>query len=143
MTECGTLIRVETVTSQLATCHSTNSMDEVSMIEIFKSILVRVMGVGTTVEIVCQGVLNTVLVASILRDGQNTRNGGHQGTYTILLLIVQKRSYDPTSVGTIAGLTTDTDSGTTNAKMVNGAGDSVRRRRHCKIDEEVGSNRSG
>ena len=43
--EGGALVRVESVTRQLAACHPTDGMDEVSTIEIFKTVLIRVMGV--------------------------------------------------------------------------------------------------
>ena len=46
-------------------------------------------------------------------------------------------------IGTIASLATNTDSSLINTKMVDGTGDSTRRRRHCRNGEEVGDNRSG
>ena len=49
--EGGTLIRIESVTSQFATSHLTDGMDEVLMVKIFKSILVWIMGVGAIVEL--------------------------------------------------------------------------------------------
>ena len=37
--------------SQLATGHSTNGVDEIMMVEIFKAILIRIVCIRTTVEI--------------------------------------------------------------------------------------------
>ena len=54
-----------------------------------------------------------------------------QGTYLVLLLIVHEGSNGVAGVGTITGLTTNTNGGSTNAEMINGAGDSTRRGRHC------------
>ena len=65
-TKCGALIRVQSVMGQLTPCHPTNGMNEVSSIEIFKTILVRVVGVGPMEEIMCRGVLDTILIMSIL-----------------------------------------------------------------------------
>ena len=42
--------------------HPANRMDEVVVVKVFKPILIRVMGIGTTIEVVCRGVLNTVLI---------------------------------------------------------------------------------
>ena len=64
--ECGTLIRVKLVTSQLTTSHPTDGMDEVSAIEIFEPVLIQVVGVGPTMEVDGGGVLNPVLIMSIL-----------------------------------------------------------------------------
>ena len=51
-------------------------------------------------------------------------------TYTILLLVVHKRSNGLTSVGAVTGLTMDLNSGAANAEMIDSAGDSTRRGRH-------------
>ena len=51
-------------------------------------------------------------------------------TYTILLLIIHERSNGPTGVGTITGLTTNTDGGMADAKVIDGTRDSAGRRRH-------------
>ena len=55
-------------------CHSTNSMDEVSMVQVFEPVLVRVMSIGTTIEVVSQRVFNSILVVGILHKGQNACN---------------------------------------------------------------------
>ena len=77
--ECGALIRIQVMTSQLTAHHLTDGMDEVSMIKIFEPILIQIMGVGAKEEIMSQGVLNTVFIASVLQDGQDTWNVQHRG----------------------------------------------------------------
>ena len=48
----------------------------------------------------------------------------------VSLLIEHKRSYGPTGIGAVAGLATNTNGGTANAKMVDSAGDGARRGGH-------------
>ena len=64
--ECGALVGIQTVTSQLAACHPTDRVNEVSVIEIFKPILIQVVGVGVTVEVMGRGILDTIFIASVL-----------------------------------------------------------------------------
>ena len=52
MAEGGALIRVELMTCQFATHHPTDGMDEVPTVEIFKAILIGIMGIGAAVELV-------------------------------------------------------------------------------------------
>ena len=52
-------------------------------------------------------------------------------TYTVLLFVVHKRGNGATGVGTITCLTMNVNGGTTDAEMVDGAGDGTRRGRHC------------
>ena len=66
VTEGGTLIRIKTMVGQLAVSHPANGMYEISAIEIFETVLIRIMGVGLTVEVQRQGVLDPVLIMSIL-----------------------------------------------------------------------------
>ena len=54
-------------------------------------------------------------------------------THSVFLLIEKKRGNSPTGVRTIAGLATDINSSAANAEMVDGAGDSARRRRHLVV----------
>ena len=110
-------------------------MDEVPSVEIFKPILIRVVSVGATVEIMSRRVFNSILVTGILQESQNTCNNKEQGTYLVLLLVVHERSNGSASVGMITGLTTNTDGGTANAKMINSTGNSARGRGHCINDE--------
>ena len=65
-TERSTLIRVQTMTCRLAACHLTNGVDEVAVVQIFKPILIQVMGVGAMVEFMSQGIFNSILIMSIL-----------------------------------------------------------------------------
>ena len=60
------MIRVETVTCQLATHNPADGMNEVSVVEIFKPILIGVMDVGLVVEFMSQGILNPIFIMSIL-----------------------------------------------------------------------------
>ena len=48
------------------TGHPADGMDEVSAIEIFEPVLIRVMGVGPTMEVSGRRVLNPVLIMSVL-----------------------------------------------------------------------------
>ena len=62
------------VTSEFSTRHPTDGVDEVAAIEIFKSVLVRIVGVGVTIEIVGRRILPTLFVTCILEPDQNTCN---------------------------------------------------------------------
>ena len=64
--ERSALIRVQVMTSEFATGHTTDRVDEVPTVKVLKPILVRVVSVGTMVEIHRQRVFNTVLITSIL-----------------------------------------------------------------------------
>ena len=66
------MIRIQLVTSQLTTGHPTDGVDEISVIEIFKPVLVRVMSIGLTVKVSGRRVLDPVLVTSILGHNQIT-----------------------------------------------------------------------
>ena len=65
------MVRIKLVTCEFATSHLADGMDEIMTIEIFKSILVGIVGVGTTIKLVCQRIFDTVLVVSVLRRRQN------------------------------------------------------------------------
>ena len=58
------------------------------------------------------------------------RKDDDKGTYSICFLVEHEGGYGPTGIGAVAGLTADMNSGAANAEMVDGAGDSARRRRH-------------
>ena len=64
----STLIRIKLMMRQLMPHHMAQSMDEVSMVQVVEPILIRVMGVGLTVEVMGRRVLNPILVMSILRN---------------------------------------------------------------------------
>ena len=61
----------------------------------------------------------------------------------VLFLIKHEWGYGPTGIGTIASLTMDTNSSAANAELVNGAGDSTRRRGHCVSSSVRRDNQSG
>ena len=48
----------------------------------------------------------------------------------VFLLIKHKRSNGPAGIGVVASLATNSNGGTANTKMVNGAGDGMRGGRH-------------
>ena len=52
MTKSGALIGIQLVTGKLTASHATDCMDEVPTVEIFKAILIRIMGIGAAVELV-------------------------------------------------------------------------------------------
>ena len=115
---------------QLVARHPTNSMDEVPTVKIFEPVLIWVMGIRTMIEVMSQGILNSVLVASIPEYDQNKLLVNTNRTYTVFLFIEHEGSNGSTGVGTVAGLTMDTNGGLADTKMVDSAGDSMRRRRH-------------
>ena len=63
----GTLVQIELVAGQLTASHSTDGMDEVLMVEIFETILVGIVGVGSMMEVRSGRILHSVLVMSVLR----------------------------------------------------------------------------
>ena len=65
-TEGSTLVRVQVMTAELATGDPTDRVNEVGPVEILEPVLIRVMGVGTTVEIIGRRILSTLLVTCIL-----------------------------------------------------------------------------
>ena len=65
-TEGSALVRIKMVTTELATCDPADRMDKVSPIKILEPILVRVMSVGSAVEVIGRRVLPTFLVTCIL-----------------------------------------------------------------------------
>ena len=62
--------------SQLAAHHPTNRVDEIPTVQVFEPILIRIVGVGTAVELVGRRVFNPVFIMSILGTCQNTCNDG-------------------------------------------------------------------
>ena len=75
-------------------------------------------------------VFDSILIVSILSNGQNTWNGGPNKTYTVLLFVEHEGGNSPAGVSTVASLTVDMNSSIANAKMVDGAGDGTRKGRH-------------
>ena len=64
--ESGALVRIKMMTTEFTTSDPTNRVDEVGTIQVFEPVLIRVMGVGTTIEVVSRRVLPTFLVTCIL-----------------------------------------------------------------------------
>ena len=100
------------------------------MVEVFKTVLIWVMSIGTTVEVQRGWVFNPILIVSILQNIQCATTEGSGKTYMILLFVKHKGSNGPTGVSTVPGLTANSDSGTTNPVLALGAGDGMRRGRH-------------
>ena len=65
-TEGSALVRVKMVTAELTASHPADRVNEVGTIEVFKPILVRVVGIGTAVELIGRRILPTLLVTCIL-----------------------------------------------------------------------------
>ena len=72
--ERGALVRVEMVTSELTAGHATDGMNKVTTKQIFEPVLIRVVGVGTTIEVIRRRVFTTLLVTCILQSSQHTCN---------------------------------------------------------------------
>ena len=66
------MIRVKVVTGQLVTSHPTDGMDKVAAVKVLEPILVRIVGVGPTVEVGGRRVFYPVLIMSVLRSCQLT-----------------------------------------------------------------------
>ena len=65
-TEGRTLVRIEMVATELATSHTADRVNKVCPIQVFEPVLIRVVGVGTAVELVGRRVFPTFLVTCIL-----------------------------------------------------------------------------
>ena len=65
-TKSGTLVGIEMVTAEFTTSHTANRVDKVGAVKIFEPVLIRVMGVGTTVKVVGRRIFPTLLVTCIL-----------------------------------------------------------------------------
>ena len=114
----GTLVWVQVVTAEFAPSHTTNCVDEIPTVKIFKPVLIWVMGVGTTVEVIRRRIFTTLLVTCILQSNQHTCNDGLAGTYTISFLIEHEGSDGPPGVGMVTGLTSNADSGLAPAVLI-------------------------
>ena len=77
------------MTSQLAARHPANGVDEVATVEIFKTVLIRIVCIGVTVELMSRGILDPVLVTSVLWDHQNMWNIEYEGVSVPLATLVQ------------------------------------------------------
>ena len=132
-TKRSALIRIEAVMSQLVAGHPADCVNEIMMVEIFKPILIWVMGVGTMIEIHRRRILHTVLITSILWNIQYTCYSGLGRTYSVFLFIEHEGGDGPTSIGTSASLTMDTNCGAAPAVFVLGAGDGTSGHWHSKV----------
>ena len=116
--------------NQLVMRHLTNSMDKVATVQVLKPILIRVMSVQATVEVVRRGVLDPVLITSILRGRQDTWSDEGRRTYSVFFFIKYEGGDDLTSIGVRPSLSMNADGSTANAEVVDSAGNGVRRGRH-------------
>ena len=66
MTKGGVLIRVKVVVSQLVMSHLADCMDEIPTVQVFEPIFVRIVRIGSTIELMGRRVLNPLLIMSIL-----------------------------------------------------------------------------
>ena len=107
------------------------------LVKDFEPVMIQVVSVGVTIKVVRRGVLDTVLITSILQGYQNMWNSEDKGTHLILLFIEHKRGNSLTSVGMGSSLPTNADSSTADAEVVNSARNGTRRRRHCRDDDET------
>ena len=73
MVEGSVLVGIQMMMCQLAMCHPTDGMDKILTVQIFESILVRIVCVGVMVKLMSGGILNTILVMSILGKTVRTR----------------------------------------------------------------------
>ena len=116
-------------------------MDEVPMVEIFKSVLVRVMSVGATIEVHRQRIHYTILITRVLRNIQYMCNDELGKTHSIFLFIKHEGSNGSTHVSMSTGLASDVDSGMAPAVLILGVGNRAGRHRHDEVGD--GSNQSG
>ena len=65
-TKGSALVRIESVMSQFTTCHPANGVNEVLTIKVFETILIRIVGIRTTIKLVGQGIFDPILITSIL-----------------------------------------------------------------------------
>ena len=64
--EGSALVRVEVMAAKFATSHTANGVDEIGAEEILESVLIRIVGVGTAIELVRRRVFPTLFVTCIL-----------------------------------------------------------------------------
>ena len=67
-TKCSALVGIEMVATEFTTSHTTDRMDKVGPVQVFEPVLIRIVCVGTTVEIVRRRILPTLLVTCVLRN---------------------------------------------------------------------------
>ena len=102
--------------------------------------MIQVMSVGPAVKVMSGGILNPILITSILED-VSTRGMMKARDLQILLLIVHEGGNGPTLIGMGPSLSTKADYGTANAEVIDGTGNGAERRRHLIGVGNVGDNR--
>ena len=127
------LIQIKSVTSKFATCYLTDGVDKITTVEVLETVLVQVMSIGSVIEIHRRGILNPVLVTSVLWNIQCTCNDGLRRTYAVLFLVEHERGNGLTGIGTVAGLTVNMNGSSANTELVLSARDGTRRRRHLIV----------
>ena len=122
------------MTGEFVTSHTTNGVDEVAAVEVLEPVLIRVMGVGTTIEVVRRRIFMAFLITCILKDSISTcATMDKKGTYTITLLVEHEGSDSPSGVGAVAGLATNADCSMAPAVLILGAGDGTRGHQHGRV----------
>ena len=66
VTKGSMLIGIQTMTGKFMTSHTTNGVDEIVMVKVFKPVLIWIMGVGLTIEVQSRRVFDPILIMSIL-----------------------------------------------------------------------------
>ena len=134
------------VATELTTSDATDRVDEVVAVEVFEPVLIRVMGIGTAVELVRRRIFAALLVTSILRTGQPIYNITLGETYAISFLVEHEGSNGPPGIGAVPGLTADTNSGAAPAVLVLSTRDGASGHRHVRVSGgsgKAGDNQSG
>ena len=124
------MVWIKMVTGKLAASYTANCMDEITAVQILEPVLIRVVSVGTTIELVRRRVFPTFLIMSILDTISTHTTTGSKGTYTVTLLIEHKRSNGPTSISTVTSLASNTDSGVAPAVLILSSGNGTGGHRH-------------
>ena len=133
VTKGSALVRVQMVTTELATSHTANHVDKVGPVKILEPVLVRIVSIGTAVEIVRRRIFTTLLVTCILRSSQHTCNEGLKRTYAITFFVEHEGGNGPSSICSVPGLATNTDSGSAPAVLVLGSGDGASGHQHDRV----------
>ena len=64
--KCGALVGIKMVAAEFTTSHTTDRVDKVGPVQVFKPVLIWVMSIGTTVKVVGRRILSTLLVTCVL-----------------------------------------------------------------------------
>ena len=65
-TKGSTLVGIEMVAAEFMTSHTTDRVDKVGPVQVFEPVLIRVVGVGTTIKVIRRRIFTTLLVTCIL-----------------------------------------------------------------------------